>query len=120
MDKQTANGIFSYNWKPRQNTKYNIDLFNVQYVRNLNPSNYFRVYQNSFNRLENIALSFNQTPTNYIFTNALGENFLIDEYADETIDFLISNSNSLFSISNFLFLLSRFSISSITKYAAKL
>jgi hypothetical protein len=37
LDKQTANGIFSYNWKPRQNTKYNIDLFNVQYVRNLNP-----------------------------------------------------------------------------------
>ena len=93
LDKQTANGIFSYNWRPRQNRRYNIDLFNVQYVRNLNPSNYFRVYQNSFNRLENIALSFNQTPTNYIFTNAFGENFLIDEYADETIDFLISNSN---------------------------
>ena len=93
LDKQTANGIFSYNWRPRQNRRYNIDLFNVQYVRNLNPSNYFRVYQNSFNRLENIALSFNQTPTNYIFTNAFGENFLIDEYADETIDFLISNLN---------------------------
>ena len=93
LDKQTANGIFSYNWKPRQNTKYNIDLFNIQYVRNLNPSNYFKVYQNSFNRLENIALSFNQTPTNYIFTNAFGENSLIDEYADDTIDFLISNLN---------------------------
>ncbi|MDA9573055.1 outer membrane protein assembly factor, partial [Flavobacteriaceae bacterium] len=93
LDKQTANGIFSYNWKPRQNRRYNIDLFNVQYVRNLNPSNYFRVYQNSFNRLENIALSFNQTPTNYIFTNAFGENSLIDEYADDTIDFLISNLN---------------------------
>ena len=93
LDKQTANGIFSYNWKPRQNTKYNIDLFNVQYVRNLNPSNYFKVYQNSFNRLENIALSFNQTPTNYIFTNAFGENSLIDEYTDDTIDFLISNLN---------------------------
>ncbi|MDC0622891.1 outer membrane protein assembly factor [Flavobacteriaceae bacterium] len=93
LDKQTANGIFSYNWRPRQNRRYNIDLFNVQYVRNLNPSNYFRVYQNSFNRLENIALSFNQTPTNYIFTNAFGENSLIDEYADDTIDFLISNLN---------------------------
>ncbi|MDB4059048.1 outer membrane protein assembly factor [bacterium] len=93
LDKQTANGIFSYNWRPRQNRRYNIDLFNVQYVRNLNPSNYFRVYQNSFNRLENIALSFNQTPTNYIFTNAFGENSLINEYADDTIDFLISNLN---------------------------
>ena len=93
LDKQTANGIFSYNWKPAGNKRYNIDLFNVQYVRNLNPSNYFRVYQNSFNRLENIALSFNQTPTNYIFTNAFGENSLIDEYANDTIDFLISNLN---------------------------
>ena len=95
LDKQTANGIFSYNWRPRQNRRYNIDLFNVQYVRNLNPSNYFRVYQNSFNRLENIALSFNQTPTNYIFTNAFGENFLIDEYADDTIDFLNMRINAL-------------------------
>ena len=93
LDKQTANGIFSYNWRPGQNRRYNIDLFNVQYVRNVNPSNYFRVYQNSFNRLENIALSFNQTPTNYIFTNAFGENSLINEYADDTIDFLISNLN---------------------------
>ena len=93
LDKQTANGIFSYNWKPKENKRYNIDLFNIQYVRNLNPNNYFSVYQNSFYRLENIALSFDQTPTNFIFTNAFGENSLIDEYADDTIDFLISNLN---------------------------
>ena len=27
----------SYNWKPLENKKYTIDVFNIQYVRNLNP-----------------------------------------------------------------------------------
>ena len=93
LDKQTANGIFSYNWKPVENKKYNIDLLNIQYVRNLNPNNYFKVYQSSFNRLENIALNYSQVPSNYIFTNAFGENSLISEFTDDTIDFLISNLN---------------------------
>ena len=93
LDKQTANGIFSYNWKPVENKKYTIDLLNIQYVRNLNPNNYFKVYQSSFNRLEDIALNFSQVPNNYIFTNAFGENSLISEFTDDTIDFLISNLN---------------------------
>ena len=93
LDKQTANGIFSYSWKPIKNKKYNIDLLNIQYVRNLNPNNYFNVYQNSFDRLENIALNFSEVPNNYIFTNAFGDNSLISEFADDTIDFLISNLN---------------------------
>ena len=93
LDKQTVNGIFSYNWKPLENKKYTIDVFNIQYVRNLNPDNYFKVYQNSFNRLENIAINYNQIPSDYIFTNAFGENSLISSYAESAIDFLSSNLN---------------------------
>ena len=57
LDKQTFNGRLSYSWSPKKNRTTNFDLLNLQYVRNLNPGNYFNVYQNSFNRLEAIALN---------------------------------------------------------------
>ncbi|MBT8253602.1 MAG: outer membrane protein assembly factor, partial [Bacteroidia bacterium] len=56
LDKQTVNGILNYRWYPSQNVTNGLDLFSAQYVRNLNPGNYFSVYQNSFSRLETIAL----------------------------------------------------------------
>ena len=48
LDKRTFNGKINYRWKPKSTLNHVLDLLNVQYVRNLNPSNYFNVYQNSF------------------------------------------------------------------------
>ena len=59
LDKQTFSGIFNYNWHPNSKTTDRLDLFNVQYVRNLNIENYFGVYQNSFNFLNQIAQDVN-------------------------------------------------------------
>ena len=55
LDKQTFSGSFSYNWYPNTKVTNRLDLFNVQYVRNLNVDNYFRVYDNSFSSLNKIA-----------------------------------------------------------------
>ncbi|MBT8244652.1 MAG: BamA/TamA family outer membrane protein [Winogradskyella sp.] len=55
LDRQTLSSIFSYNWFPSDKVTNNFELFNIQYVRNLNPENYFGVYGNSFNRLNEIA-----------------------------------------------------------------
>ncbi|WP_296324545.1 BamA/TamA family outer membrane protein [Winogradskyella sp.] len=55
LDRQTLSSIFEYNWFPSQKVTNSLELFNVQYVRNLNPENYFGVYTNSFNRLNEIA-----------------------------------------------------------------
>ncbi len=55
LDKQTVNGIFNYNWKPSSSITNRMDLFNIQFVKNLNTANYFSVYQNSFSSLNNIA-----------------------------------------------------------------
>ena len=55
LDKQTFSGSFSYNWYPNTKVTNRLDLFNVQYVRNLNVDNYFRVYDNSFSSLNTIA-----------------------------------------------------------------
>ncbi|WP_242155416.1 BamA/TamA family outer membrane protein [Aestuariivivens sediminis] len=62
LDKQTFSGSFNYNWSPSNKITNNLDLFNVQYVRNLNVENYFRVYESSYNSLNNIAKDVNYIP----------------------------------------------------------
>jgi len=51
LDKQTISGIFNYRWYPNAAVTNRADLFNIQFVKNLNTGNYFEVYQNSFNTL---------------------------------------------------------------------
>ncbi len=55
LDKQNATGIFNYRWKPSQLLTNQLDLVNVQYVRNLNTNNYFNIYSTSFSELNDIA-----------------------------------------------------------------
>ena len=55
LDRQTVNGYFSYNWKPSKIMSYQLDAINLQYVKNLNTVNYFNVYRNSFDQLNDIA-----------------------------------------------------------------
>lgn len=59
LDKQTFTGTFNYNWRPNGKVTNKLDLFNIQYVRNLNPNNYFGIYSTSFNTLNNISKSLN-------------------------------------------------------------
>ncbi|MEW7279965.1 BamA/TamA family outer membrane protein [Aquimarina sp. 2201CG1-2-11] len=56
LDKQNATGVFNYRWKPSNILSHQIDIINTQYVRNLNTSNYFNIYNVSYNRLNDIAL----------------------------------------------------------------
>jgi hypothetical protein len=55
LDRQSTNGVFSYRWKPRTTRTNTFELLNLQYVRNLNTGNYFKVYPTSYNRLNDIA-----------------------------------------------------------------
>ena len=64
LDKQTFNGRFNYTWFPSRPVTNRVDLFNVQYVKNLNTSNYFNVYENSFDVLNQIAVNNNYIPAN--------------------------------------------------------
>jgi outer membrane protein assembly factor BamA len=93
LDKQTFNGRLSYSWSPKKNRTTNFDLLNLQYVRNLNPGNYFNVYQNSFNRLEIIALNTYPTPSDYLTQNSLGEEILDINNADDFISLVSNDSN---------------------------
>ncbi|MCT4630692.1 BamA/TamA family outer membrane protein [Winogradskyella sp.] len=71
LDKQTLSGLISYNWSPSRTVTNTLDLFNVQYVKNLNTSNYFGVYTNSYSRLNKIAqdIGYISTDDNLSFPN---------------------------------------------------
>ena len=98
LDKQTFNGRIRYNWLPKKNTTNSLDLLNLQYVRNLNPGNYFNVYQNSFSRLESIALNSYPTPDEYLIQNSNGDDFLNINNADDFV--LLVSSDTAFQNNN--------------------
>lgn len=55
LDKQNLTGKYSYRWKPDHQKTMHFNLVDLQFVHNLNPGNYFYVYQNSFHRVNKIA-----------------------------------------------------------------
>ncbi|MBP1224362.1 BamA/TamA family outer membrane protein [Flavobacterium sp. 1355] len=64
LDKENFTGGLSYNWNPKRNNTAKLELLNAQFVRNLNPDNYFNVYSSSYNELNNIAGVYNVTESN--------------------------------------------------------
>ena len=57
LDKRNLSGILNYRWTPSKQLSNRLDLLNIQYVRNLNTDNYFNVYRNSYNELNEIVQS---------------------------------------------------------------
>lgn len=58
LDKQTFNNINGYSWSSSDSKKNSIELLNLQFVRNVNADRFFNVYQNTYNRLDQIADSY--------------------------------------------------------------
>lgn len=61
LDKQTFNTVLGYNWTPNEFKKNNLELLNIQFVRNLNTRRFFEVYQNTYDRLDAIANDFDES-----------------------------------------------------------
>ena len=95
LDKQALSGNYSYNWYPSTTVTNTLELFNVNFVKNLNTSNYFGVYTNSFSSLNTIAQD-----NNYIDSDeSLYNSSLASPYspADVFIDDVLSGNVSLSS-----------------------
>lgn len=71
LDKENFTGGLAYNWSPKRNNTAKFELLNVQFVRNLNPDNYFNVYTSSYNELNNIASTYNVNGDNLDLNNNL-------------------------------------------------
>ncbi|MBR9914723.1 MAG: BamA/TamA family outer membrane protein [Algicola sp.] len=93
LDKQAFTGTVNYNWYPSTKVTNNLDLFNVQFVKNLNTNNYFGVYTTSFDRLNSIArdiayIGNNETLNNSSLSNPFSP-------ADAFINDVLNNNTSL-------------------------
>lgn len=71
LDKENFTGMLSYNWSPRLGTQTaKLDLFNIQYIRNVNANRYFDVYRSSYDRLNEIAQNYSGSiPAEYLEQN---------------------------------------------------
>ncbi len=86
LDRQTLSSIFAYNWFPTDKVTNNLELFNVQYVRNLNPENYFGVYSNSFNRLNEIARDIGYIGNNDVLQNPPSDFTPADTFINDVLN----------------------------------
>ena len=77
LDKENFTGALSYNWTPKKNNTARFDLFNAQFVRNLNPQNYFNVYRSSYNALNAIGKTYNTNPL--YFNNSIDKDLIIED-----------------------------------------
>ena len=95
LDKQNFTGSLTYNWTPRKNTNFKFDLINIQFVKNLNPSNYFNIYKSSYNSINQIASNYaaNLNP-NYFDVNG---NLIIER---GVLGFITDASNNPTIVSN--------------------
>lgn len=62
LDKESFNAIMAYNWNPKNQNTATFELLNLQYINNVNTSNYFTVYGSSYNALNEIAQPFSSNP----------------------------------------------------------
>jgi outer membrane protein assembly factor BamA len=80
LDKENFTTVFNYNWIPKDKHSIRLDLLNIQFIKNLNPENYWNVYTSSYETLNDIAQDYNTEPDN------------VDEFGDLTdqgaVDFI--------------------------------
>lgn len=95
LDKTTFTGVLNYGWYSSKSITNRLDLFNAQFVRNLNPDKYFNIYSNSFNSLNSIALNSTYTTTGLGIPNGANQfiNDVISGNLSPTVDALISDSD---------------------------
>jgi len=91
LDRQTFTGNFEYYWKPDKTRSINFKLVDIEYVDNRATNNYFNVYRNSYERLNNISKTIFGLDTTYFNSE---DNLLIPAGTDDFINDILSlNTN---------------------------
>lgn len=98
LDKQNFTTAFTYNWTPKRNTSARFDLFNIQFVKNVNTRNYFNIYQSSYENLSAVAANPTYAvPANYFNENGLtieeGTNYFLNTYLSPSAPVALSEAD---------------------------
>ncbi|WP_163408948.1 translocation and assembly module lipoprotein TamL [Flavobacterium ajazii] len=91
LDKESFTGGLSYLWSPKRYNSAKLELLNAQYVRNLNPDNYFKVYTSSYDELNDIAQTYNTNP-DYVDNNG---NLIINQGTTGFTNDVLSGNTTL-------------------------
>ncbi len=63
LDRQTFTGFIDYKWQYTPKKTIQLEIFNTQYIRNLNIGNYFDIYNSEYIKLNTIARVYYNDPT---------------------------------------------------------
>ena len=63
LDKQTFNTELGYHWVPSDFINHDVELLNIQFVRNVNSNRFFNVYTNTYELLDDIADAYEDANT---------------------------------------------------------
>ena len=85
LDKQKFTAILNYNWDHSKSIKHSIDVLNAQFIKNLNPNQYFYVYSYDYGEIVSIKEDFFP---DYPLTEDNAIEFINDEI---TPDFKLTN-----------------------------
>ncbi len=91
LDKQNFVGALEYQWSKKETYKFNLKLFDLEFVNNKAISNYFNVYRNSYDRLNSIAQSIRY---NSEFVNE-NDDLIIPDGTSEFINQVLQEQTSL-------------------------
>ena len=94
LDKQNFTSSLVYNWTPRKNTAFRFDLLNIQFVKNINQSNYFNVYRSSYNALNKLAITYGADPSYFDTNGNLIINDGVNSFLNDVNTGLIVPSNN--------------------------
>ena len=93
LDKQFFKVNYQFDWKPNNKKKVQFKLIDLEFINNRNISNYFNVFRNSYDRLNNIA---KQTSTNQSLIDTEGNLNIPDGTNNFIYDVLNNNTNLTF------------------------
>ena len=92
LDKESLTGGMYYNWNPKRNVTARFDLFNIQYVKNINKANYFNVYQSSYGRLNDLAQGYAPSGSSFFDDN---NNLIIESGTEGFLNAVLSDNPSI-------------------------
>jgi len=71
LDKESLTTSLIYNWTPKRNATARFEFLNIQFIKNINLGNYFKVYGSSYNTLNTIARTYAVNPNYFNESNNL-------------------------------------------------
>jgi len=96
LDRQNTTGILNYKWHSSKRTNHNLELLNVQYIRNFNTSNYFNIFNSEYEKLNAVSQIYNGSTLVHDDTKIL--QFINTVISDNT--FKATNFNDYLNVLN--------------------